>query len=48
MVPMLFDGLFIIALVAPPLAVGLGVLMLLLPAGMERPASVRRDMPAHA
>jgi len=24
------------------------VLMLLLPAGMERPASVRRDMPAHA
>jgi len=48
MVSMLFDGLFIISLVAPPLAVGLGVIMLLLPARMERRASVRHDMPAHA
>jgi hypothetical protein len=48
MVPMLFEGLFIIALAVPPLAVCLGVIMLLMPTRMERPASVRRDMPAHA
>ena len=48
MVPMLFEGLFIIALAVPPLAVCLGVIMLLMPTRMERPASVRRGMPAHA
>jgi hypothetical protein len=48
MVPMLFEGLFIVSLVAPPLAVGLGLIVLLVPTRMERPAIVRRDMPAHA
>jgi len=48
MVRMLFEGLFIIALAAPPLAVCLGVIMLLVPTRLERPARMRRDMPAHA
>jgi len=48
MVPMLFEGLFIVALAAPPLAVGLGLIMLLMPTRMEQPASIHRDMPAHA
>jgi len=48
MVSMLFDGLFIVSLVASPLAIGLGVIMLLPPTRMERAASLRRDMPAHA
>jgi hypothetical protein len=47
MVPTLFEGLFIISLVAPPLAVGLGLIMLLVPTRMES-AGMRRDMPAHA
>ena len=48
MVLMVFEGLFILALAAPPLAVCLGLIVLLAPTRMERPASVRRDMPAHA
>jgi len=48
MVPMLFEGLFIVSLVAPPLAVGLGLIMLLVPTRTEQPASVRRDIHAHA
>ena len=48
MVPMLFERLFIISLVAPPLAVGLGLIMLLVPTRMQQPASMHRDMPAHA
>jgi hypothetical protein len=48
MVPMLFEALFIIALVAPVLAVCLGPLMLLVPTRMKRLASVRRDMRVHA
>jgi hypothetical protein len=48
MVRILFEGLFIIALTAPPLAVCLGVIMLLVPTRLERPARMRRDMPAHA
>jgi hypothetical protein len=48
MVPMLFEGLFILALVAPVLAVCLGPIMLLVPTRIERLARVRRDMPAHA
>jgi hypothetical protein len=48
MMAMLFDVLFILALVAPPLAVCLGLVVLLLPARLDRPAAVRRDLPAHA
>ena len=48
MVTMLFEGLFIFALAAPPLAVCLGVITLLVPTRLERPARMRRDMPAHA
>ena len=48
MVPILFEVLFVTALVAPPLAVCLGLMVLLVPTRMERPASVRRDMAAHA
>ena len=48
MVTMLFEGLFIFALAAPPLAVCLGVIVLLVPTRLERPARMRRDMPAHA
>ena len=48
MVPIVFEGLFILSLVAPPLAVGLGLIMLLVPTRMEQPASMHRDMPAHA
>jgi hypothetical protein len=48
MVPMLFDVLFIIALVAPVLAVCLGPLILWWPAPMKRPMSVRHDIRAHA
>jgi hypothetical protein len=48
MVLMVFEALFILALVAPPLAVCLGLIVLLVPTHMERPASVRRDRPAHA
>ena len=48
MVRMLFDGLFIIALAAPPLAVCFGVIVLLVPTRLERPVRMRRDMPAHA
>ncbi len=48
MVPIVFEGLFVLSLVAPPLAVGLGLIMLLVPTRMEQPASMHRDMPAHA
>jgi hypothetical protein len=48
MVPMLFEGLFIIALAAPPMAVCLGVIVLLVPTRLERPARMRSDRPAHA
>jgi hypothetical protein len=48
MMPMLFDVLFILALVAPPLAVCLGPIVLLAPARIKRPTSMRRDIPVHA
>ena len=48
MVRMLFDVLFIIALAAPPLAVCLGVIMLLVPTRLERLERTHRDVPAHA
>ena len=48
MVPMLFEVLFIIALVTPVLAVCVGLIVLLVPTRMKRTASVGRDEPAHA
>jgi hypothetical protein len=48
MIPMLFDVLFILALVAPPLAVCLGPIVLSVPTRIKRPANMRRDIPAHA
>jgi hypothetical protein len=48
MVLMLFEGLFIIALAGPPLAVCVGLIMLLVPARMERRANLRGNVAAHA
>jgi hypothetical protein len=48
MIRMLFEALFIIALVAPPLADCLGLIVLLVPTRMERTARVGRDLPANS
>jgi ABC-type Fe3+ transport system permease subunit len=49
MVPTLFELLFVIAFVAPPLAVCLGLIMLFgVPHGQSGQPSVGHDMAAHA